>query len=325
VDQRRLGTVRRLTRLATPDGFFCVAALDHPENYLALFDRDVTRVSHETVVGSKLELAGALAPHASALLLDPVWSLGQAIATGTLPGGVGVIAPIEVLTYTPDTPPGWQLPTVLRPDWTPEKMARLGVDGVKLFLFYRADVADVAAGQRKLVADLVASCREQQLPLVVEPIWYPLAGEEPTATGRADAIVSAAAEFATIGADILKVQFPGTVGSESARASAAAAARDLDAAVDVPWVLLSEGAGFDDFSVQMAIVARAGASGYIAGRAVWGDAVGALPDAERAAGLDRAGDRLDTLTEIVRAHGRPWSERAPAADLGPDWYVSYGS
>jgi tagatose-1,6-bisphosphate aldolase len=325
VDLGRLGTLRRLTRLATPDGFFLVAALDHPENYLALFDRDVTRVPHETVVESKLELAGALARHTSALLMDPVWSLGQAIATGTLPGRVGVIAPIEELTYTPDRAPGWELPTVLRPQWTPEKIARLGVDAVKLFLFYRAELDDVVAGQRKLVADLVASCREQQLPLVVEPIWYPLPGEEPRPTARADAIVAAAAEFAAIGADVLKVQFPGTVDSVSARASAAAAARDLDAGVDVPWVLLSEGAGFDDFAVQMEIVAKAGASGYIAGRAVWGDAVGALPAAERAAGLARAGDRLETLNDIVREHGRPWSQRYPATDLAPDWYVSYGS
>jgi hypothetical protein len=63
----RLGVIRRLTRLADADGFFCVAALDHPENYLALFDKDVGNVPHATVVASKLELAAALAGHASAL------------------------------------------------------------------------------------------------------------------------------------------------------------------------------------------------------------------------------------------------------------------
>ena len=31
------------------------------------------------------------------------------------------------------------------------------------------------------------------------------------------------------------------------------------------------------------------------------------------------------LEELVRAHGRPWSERYPAAGLAPDWYVSYGT
>jgi tagatose-1,6-bisphosphate aldolase len=324
----RLGTVRRLTRLATTDGFLCIAAMDHPENYVELFDKDISRVPHETVVRSKLELAGVLARHASGLLLDPVWSLGQAVATGILPGTVGVVVPIEQLSYTPQ---GFGLETALRPKWTVEKMSKLGADGVKLYLAYRAEVADVAAEQRKLVADLVSACRVLQLPLVVEPIWYPLPGEDPTEPAvrrrRAAGIVASAAEFALLGADVLKVQFPGSVESAADRASAAAAARDLAGGLGVPWALLSEGAGFDDFAVQMEITARAGASGYIAGRAVWGGAVGNLPEAERRRGLARAGERLDTLTAIVRSYGRPWREAMPVDDaidaFPPDWYEAF--
>jgi tagatose-1,6-bisphosphate aldolase len=331
IDLRRLGTTRRLARLASEDGFFLIAALDHPENYLALFDADVSRVPYPTVVASKLELVATLSRHASGLLLDPVWSLGQAIATGTLPGTVGVLAPIELLTYAPAVPPGWDTATRLRPAWTPQKMARLGVDGVKLILFYRADLQEVATGQRKVVADLAAACREQQLPLVIEPIWYPLAGEDPTAPGterrRTHAIVAAASEFALLGADILKVQFPGSLRSAAHRAAAAHASRELDGSLSVPWVLLSEGAGFEDFAQQMEICARAGASGYIAGRAVWGDAVGGLPESQRLTALARAGQRLDTLNQIVRAYARPWAERVSpqivAGIMTPDWYESY--
>jgi tagatose-1,6-bisphosphate aldolase len=332
VDLQRLGTVRRLARLATHDGFFCIAALDHPENYVALFNKDVARVPYETVVRSKLDLAAELSRHASGLLLDPVWSLGHAIATGALPGSVGVLAPIELLTYAPQTPLGWDLETRLRPAWTPEKIARLGADGVKLILFYRAELADVAAQQRKLVAELASACRQTQLPLVIEPIWYPIEGEDPSdlsvARKRAAGIVESAAEFALLGADVLKVQLPGSVASAADRASAASAAIELDTAVSVPWVLLSEGAGFDDFAVQMEIVARAGASGYIAGRAVWGDAVGDRPEAERIRAVARAGERLDALNELVRVHGRPWAERVPldavASVLPPGWYEVYG-
>jgi len=203
-DVARLGTARRLARLTSDDGFFLVAALDHPENYLALFDSDVERVPYDVVVRSKLELAAELSRHASAVLLDPVWSLAQAVATGVLPGSVGVIAALDMLRYTPGTPPGWDPTTRLRPGWTPEKAARLGVDGVKLVVLYRADLDEPAAQQRKLVAELVASCRALQLPLVIEPIWYPLAGEDPAdrvvARRRAQAIVASAAEFAALGA-----------------------------------------------------------------------------------------------------------------------------
>jgi tagatose-1,6-bisphosphate aldolase len=331
-DVARLGTVRRLARLTSDDGFFLIAALDHPENYLALFDKDVERVRYDIVVRSKLDLAAQLSRHASALLLDPVWSLGQAVATGVLPGSVGVMAALDMLRYTPDTPPGWDPATRLRPGWTPEKAATLGVDGVKLVVFHRADLDEQAAQQRKLVADLVSSCRALQLPLVIEPIWYPLAGEDPAdravARRRAEAIVASAAEFAVLGADVLKVQFPGSVGSAAERSAAADAARELDAALPVPWVLLSEGAGYDDFAVQMEITARAGASGYIAGRAVWGDAVGDIPESERIRALARAGERLTALNDIVRRYGRPWVERVPldtvATALPPDWYESFG-
>jgi len=328
VDVQRLGVVRRLSRLATPDGFFCIAAIDHPENYLELFDADIDNVSDETVVRSKLELVGELSRHASALLLDPMWSLGQAVATRALPGSVGLIAPIEYLRYRPG---GWGLDTELRSEWTPAKIAALGADAVKLFLFYRAERDEAVAAQRKLVADLVSSCRAAHLPLVVEPIWYPVDGEDPADAAvqrqRSTAIVAAAAEFALLGADILKVQFPGSVATAEARASASAAACELDAGLDVPWVLLSEGAGFDDFAVQMDITARAGASGYIAGRAIWGDAVGYRPDAERAAAVARAGERLDELNRIVRAHGRPWAPPvgvdAVATGMPTSWCETY--
>lgn len=320
VDVGRLGTLRRLSRLADRDGFMCVAAIDHPENYLALFDSDISRVPHETVVASKLELVAEMARHASALLLDPVWSLGQAILTGDLPGSVGLIAPIERLEYAPGTRLGWARDVRPRPGWGPERIAAAGADAAKYILFYRAELAEVAAAQRELVAGLAAACHEHRLPLIVEPIWYPLDGEDPAddrvRRARAEAIVAAAAEFAALGADVLKVQFPGDAG----------AARELDAALPVPWVLLSEGAGFDDFAVQMEICAKAGASGYIAGRAVWGDAVGRLPDAERRAAVARAGDRLAKLNAIVRAHGRPFRERLPVAEataaLPAEWYRS---
>ncbi len=328
MDIQQTGTIRRMARLADAGGFFCVAAIDHPENYLELFDKDISAVPHETVVTSKLELVTELSRHASALLLDPMWSLGQAIVTRALPGSAGLIAPIERLAYTPA---GFGPETMLRPGWSTEKISRLGADGVKLYLSYRADRAEVAASQRELVAGLVASCRELNLPLIVEPIWYALPGEDPAdptvRRRRAEAIVAAAAEFAAIGADILKVQFPGTIGTAAERESAAAAARDLDAACPVPWVLLSEGAGFDDFAVQMDIAARAGASGYIAGRAVWGDAVGYLPDDVRREAVARAAGRLVTLNDIVRAHGRPWADRLTpaeaAAAMPADWYAHY--
>ena len=324
-----LGLRRRIARTTTPDGFFAVAALDHPENYLALFDKDISKVSYETVVRSKMELAAHLAPHASALLLDPVWSLGQAVATATLPRDVGLMSSIELLAYTPE---GFGLETQLRPEWTPEKIARAGVDVVKVYVSYRAEL-DVAQSQRDLIGELARRCHAVGLPLVVEPIWYPLEGEDVGDPGvqaaRARAIAASASEFAALGADVLKLQFPGSVRTGEARRSAKAACRELDSGLDRPWVLLSEGVGYDEFAVQVEVASAAGASGYIAGRAIWGDAVGALPDTERRAGLERAAQRMEELTRTVRANGRPFlpqvSVDEAVAGLPETWHTRFGA
>lgn len=78
-----LGTLRRLLRISDADGFIRVAAIDHPENYLALFDSDLASVGFGEVVESKLELIEAMSPHSTAVLIDPAWSFGQGVSCST--------------------------------------------------------------------------------------------------------------------------------------------------------------------------------------------------------------------------------------------------
>ena len=170
----RLGKLRRLQRISDADGFIRVAAIDHPENYVALFDDDLDSVSFAEVVESKLELIAAMSSASTAVLVDPVWSFGQAVLTASVPGGIGMISGLEELAYSPS---GFGTETVVRPSWTVPVLARLGADAAKLVVFYRAELADVAATQHALVADLAQQCDAAELPLVVEPLWYPLEGE----------------------------------------------------------------------------------------------------------------------------------------------------
>ena len=96
-----LGKLRRLQRISDADGFIRVAAIDHPENYLALFDSDLTKVTDEEVVLSKLELVAAMSAESTAVLLDPVWSFGQTVLSRAVPAGVGIISGLEHLAYSP--------------------------------------------------------------------------------------------------------------------------------------------------------------------------------------------------------------------------------
>ena len=324
----RLGKLRRLQRISDAAGYVRVAAIDHPENYLALFDEDVEAVGFEEVVESKLELIEGMAAHCTAVLVDPVWSFGQGVYTWAVPGSVGLISGLERLAYSPA---GFGTETVVRPAWTVDRLARLGADAAKLVVFYREERDEVSAGQRDLVARLAAECDEAELPLVVEPLWYPLGDEDPSDPAvramRVEATVRSAGTFARLGADVMKVEFPGVVGTPEDEETAADACARLDAEVDGPWVLLSSSATFDQFEVQLRIAAAAGACGFMAGRAIWGDAVGRHDRDRRAQGVRTAAARLDRLADVLRAHGTGWGGRPTVAEavkeLPADWHETY--
>jgi tagatose-1,6-bisphosphate aldolase len=324
----RLGKLRRLQRITDADGFIRVAAIDHPENYLALFDSDISAVGFGEVVESKLELIAAMSEQASAVLVDPVWSLGQGVLTGSIPPGVGIISGLEQLAYSPA---GFGTETVLRKQWTVPLLVRLGVDAAKLVVFHREELADISASQDALVADIVAQCDSAELPLVVEPLWYPLTGEDPAdpavAQARVAAMLRSAAHFADLGADIMKVEFPGQVTDAATEQAAAEACAQLDASLSVPWVLLSSSATYEQFRRQLRIAAGAGACGFMAGRAIWGDAVGRYDAQRRAEGAWTAAGRLAELRQVLIEHGRGWTKQISVADavaqLPATWHETY--
>jgi tagatose-1,6-bisphosphate aldolase len=329
-----LGKLRRTARISDSDGFIRVAAIDHPDTYAILFDPDVSSVTFEEVVESKVELVTAMAPHATAMLLDPTWSIGPSVAGGALPGDVGLISGLEDLYYTPETSTvGFDTELRLKPGWTPEKLAALGCDAAKLVVFHRHDGPDDRAEQvHAVVREVAEECTRLQLPLVVEPLWFPLPdedlGDPDVATRRAESVVASARSFREAGADIMKMEFPVALSTDHGRAAADAWCEKLDAAVDGPWVLLSAGVTFDGFVDQLTVAARHGCVGFMAGRAIWGDAVGRHPADVRAAGARRAAERLDRLGDLMAEHGstdRAWRPSADlAAQVGPDWYRTFG-
>src|SRR3954449_1695758 len=174
-----VGLHRRMARITDGSGLIRTIAIDHPDNYLLLFDDDLANVSFEEVVESKLEMIAELSRHATSVLADPVYCFGQSIVTGALPGHVGVISGIEDLYYTPATSPvGFDTELRLRQGWDPSKLSALGADAAKLVVFHRedGDAADVAH-QHEVVAQAAAAGPAVGLPLIVEPLWFPVAGE----------------------------------------------------------------------------------------------------------------------------------------------------
>jgi tagatose 1,6-diphosphate aldolase len=74
--------------------------------------------------------------------------------------------------------------------------------------------------------------------------------------------------------------------------------------------MLSAGAGKDEFRRVLSHAYRAGASGYLAGRAIWLDAFAHFPDWQRIrAELRDGGVRyMRGLNALTESQARPWHE-----------------
>ena len=92
----------------------------------------------------------------------------------------------------------------------------------------------------------------------------------------------------------------------------------------MPWVILSAGVGYDDFKRQVEIACAAGASGFLAGRSIWRDAVSTHDPARREAATADAARRLRELAAATREHGRPYRPALTGPELiatvPEDWY-----
>lgn len=300
------GKLRGLQRVSTADGFFPICALDHLSDFQELLAPDPKTVDFAQTVQAKMELIRALSPHVSAFLLDAEFALAQAIASRALPGAVGLMASIENEDYA--IPPGARR-TRFRTGWSAQQIKLIGADVLKLLWFYRPE-AETAESQREVVRGLVAQCADLSLALVVEPIWYPLPGEDTKSSEwkarRVEGIIESGHLANELGIDMLKAEFPGDVSTPEGQAAAADACRRLARGVSVPWVILSAGVGYEQFREQVRIAGQAGACGFLAGRSIWRDAACVHDPAKRAVAVADAAKRLDELTAITRAHGTRW-------------------
>jgi tagatose 1,6-diphosphate aldolase len=139
-------------------------------------------------------------------------------------------------------------------------------------------------------------------------------------------VVRTAAELSPLGADILKVEFPVDGEQEKDETAWMQACSELDSASAIPWVLLSAAVDYEIFLRQATIACEAGASGILAGRAIWKEAL-KLDGEERRRFLGGiALERMECLRAACRRYGHPyhrWLEAAPAEESWPESYPGF--
>ncbi len=326
-----IGKIRGLQQIANSDGIFTICAMDHRGSLRRMIDEDnPDEVSYEEMVEHKLELCSSLAKHASAVLLDPIFGAAQCVSHSVLPKNTGLLISIEATGYYGDRE---HRLTNLLDNWSVEKVKRMGASAVKILVYYRPDLTELASKQLNTVNRVASECIKYDLPLFVEPLSYPVGNEinnpqEFTAL-KEELVIKTAQEITALPVDVLKAEFPADLHYKQDKSELINLCHQLDMASQVPWVILSAGIDFELFYQQVEIACQAGASGFLGGRAIWQEAT-QLDDArQRIQYLSTvAADRLKRLTEIANKYAVPWYKKlgVTAQELAPTskrWYQEY--
>jgi len=326
-----LGKIRGLQQIADAGGIFTICAMDHRGSFAAMINREHPEtVSEEDITARKMELCATLGVCSSAVLLDPIYGAAQSISRSILPRGAGLLVSIEATGYS-DTPQGRR--TGLLEDWGVARIKRMGAQAVKILIYYRSDLKEAALAQRETVARVAADCVRYDIPFLVEPVRYPVGNDKDDAARfaarKGEMVIQAARDITALPVDVLKSEFPADLKYEKDEGRLAELCAALNAATPVPWVVLSAGVNFDLFRRQVEIACRAGASGFLAGRAIWQEGMAITDAAERGCFLRTvAADRMKILSEIAARTAQPWYRKMglAAASLAPvdgGWYRGY--
>lgn len=284
----------RVRPLQSPGGRYAMLALDQRESLRAMFGRDAAGAwaNDDELRAFKATGIEELTAHATAVLLDRPYSFPDG-RPATLDPRCGLIVAADVLHQVTGEPVST---TSFDEQVTPAFLEEVGADAIKFLVMWNA--AGGVSERADLVARAIELARSAGVASLIEAVVQTDDGEPWRAEEqRHEAILSAASEMAAFEPDVYKAQVPGyTVGDVSAVAEQS---RQLTEIVGTDWVVLSNGIHKDDFADAVMQSLDGGASGFLAGRAIWADVVGSVdtPGALRSVSVPR----LQNLMGIVES------------------------
>jgi tagatose-1,6-bisphosphate aldolase len=296
---------KTLADIASDDGVFAIIAMDQRNTLRRMFKALDIDASDHDLRAAKADVARALTPAATGILLDPTYGVPAVTETQALAPDCGLLVAAEPsIRESYNGEPRTHRDPELNARW----VAAQGGDAVKFLVQLRADRPNPKIGEPDLVREvldvcreIIADCKSTGLPAVIENLVYELPGEQLSGKARENAIIEAARALDELDIDLLKLEYPGSP----------AACRRLADALHRPWAVLSAGVPFEQFSDVIKIAFdEGGASGFIAGRSIWREAL-PLSGVERQRFLDTvARPRLDDLVTVANQRAHPWTEAA---------------
>ncbi|MEZ5741268.1 MAG: tagatose 1,6-diphosphate aldolase [Burkholderiaceae bacterium] len=340
------GKYTSLRRLADANGRFKMVAIDQrPPLFELVTDKTgASPAAYEHVAAIKSLVTETLSPHGSAMLLDPIWGYSSCI--GHVGAARGILLTDEDHAFTQT--PGGRLSREI-PHWSVAKIKRLGADGVKLLAWYRPDAHEtVRRHQQALVEKVGRDCVEHDLTFLLELLVYAFPGEDgqtgdyvEQAAKRPEQVLESVRHFTDprFNVDIFKLESPVAAAAVPEPGSPASSEcqqwfDELGRIATRPWVMLSAGADMVTFRRVLQYAYRAGASGYLAGRAIWQPAVRLFPDTDaiRNRLMTEAVPYMQSLNLLTDEQASAWfdhrcfgGQQPLIAAAGPEFHRLYGA
>ena len=321
------GKLWGMRRMSDAKGIFKMTAVDQrpPIKNPIAQHLGVPEAPWDEVSRFKAMLVDALQEQSTAMLLDPHYAIPRAL--DLLSPTKGLIVTLEDSLFK-DTP-GGRLSACID-DWSVAKIKRMGGDAVKVLAWYRPDAEpSVNRAQQDYVKRIGDDCARHDIPFLFELLVYPLARDVDQTKDyvemkgkKADDVLASVAEFAKpeYGVDVFKLESPVNAADADGTARVQATFDELGRLAGRPWVMLSAGAGKADFRRILEHAFKAGASGFLAGRAIWLDAFNNYPN-WKAIEADLRGASATYMTEISALADATAKNWATHECFGPDGAV----
>lgn len=280
-----------LQALATESGIIGAAAMDQRGSLQKAIAKGKGiapgEVTDEMMSEFKLSVSKVLTPHASAILLDPIWGLPGAEARST---NAGLLLSYEKSGYD-NTQPGRFADLI--GELSVKRIGALGANAVKILLYYTPfDDSRVNEVKHAFIERIGDECAANDLPFFLEFVSYdPEGGNEKGlefAKRKPEVVAESMREFSKdrYGVDVLKVEVPVNMkfaaGSRACEGQSAYSKAEVlehfRAAAEAagrPFIYLSAGVTNEVFTESLEWAAEAGVrfSGVLCGRATWQDAI----------------------------------------------------
>lgn len=265
------------------DGKFLMLAFDHRGSFKKLMNpNDPDSVTDDQAVELKKEVIDALRGQFSSVLIDQTIGM-QAYDPKDKP----FLLPIEKSGYEVK---GEERLTEL--GYSIDNLKQAGASGAKILLYFNPYV-ESAKTQLETARKVLDECRVAEFPYFLEIRTYKDGREadKMDSDERQLIILDSLKMFLKeeVKPDVFKLEYPGS----------ALGCQTITALLeDIPWIMLTMGASFDEFTKQLEEASIRGCQGFLAGRALWQEVCSMQGEEKEKFLKETLPERFKTISDI---------------------------